>query len=351
MRQFVGRQPCTRVCETDPNAIRRHQSAGHLHLALGLVVFDRIRQEIDHNLLEPCLIRPNKAGLIKLGKSQNDASFLGLRLHHGVAFGQDFWQVHRLQRQRHFAGLDHGKVQDFVDQLQEVPTRLQYLGDAFLLRIRGRWRCRGHQLRKPQNGIEWRAQFVAHAGQKVGLRQIGLLCGGFGTLHLHIGFLQSLLKAFAFRDITRSRKHALQGAVTVVEGGGVVGHHRFLAIPRTGREFVISDFLVTQHQLDARLGPRRIGEITLERRADQLITGAARERFHLLVDVGDDACRIGGHQSVNVRLDQRAGVKLLITQTLVELFLIRLHLFAGGVVGADQQIPNDDFVDVTQRGH
>ena len=56
--------------------------------------------------------------------------------------------------------------------------------------------------------------------------------------------------------------------------------------------------------------------------ADQLFAGAAGERLHLLVDVGDDAQRIGGHQRVDVRLDQRAGVELLIAQLLLQPLLL-----------------------------
>ena len=99
--------------------------------------------------------------------------------------------------------------------------------------------------------------------------------------------------------------------------------------------------LLAQHQLDARLGPLRIGEVVLERRADQLVARAAGERLHLLVDVGDDAGGIGGHQRVDVGFDQRARVELLVAQALIELLLLGFHLLARGIVGADQQIADD----------
>jgi len=84
-----------------------------------------------------------------------------------------------------------------------------------------------------------------------------------------------------------------------------------------------------------RFGPLRIGKVLLERRADQLIARAAGERLHLLVDVGNNAERIGGHQRVDVGFDERARVELLVAQTLIELFLFRFHLLARGVIGAD----------------
>jgi hypothetical protein len=53
--------------------------------------------------------------------------------------------------------------------------------------------------------------------------------------------------------------------------------------------------------------------------------------------------RIGGHQRIDVRFEQRAGVELLVAQALTELllFLLRLDLLARGVVGADQQVADD----------
>ena len=96
-------------------------------------------------------------------------------------------------------------------------------------------------------------------------------------------------------------------------------------------------------------GAVRIGEVILERRADQLIARATGERLHLLVDVGDDAGRIGGHQRVDVRFDQRTRIELLVAQALIELLLLGFHLLARGVVGADQQIADDSALIVAQR--
>ena len=50
---------------------------------------------------------------------------------------------------------------------------------------------------------------------------------------------------------------------------------------------------------------------------DELIARAAREGFHLLIDVGNDASRVSCHQSIDVGLDQRSRVELLVAQTLV----------------------------------
>jgi hypothetical protein len=107
-------------------------------------------------------------------------------------------------------------------------------------------------------------------------------------------------------------------------------------------------FAFAQHAIDAG-SARRIGEVVLERRADQLVARAAGQRLGLLVDVGDDAARIRGHQRVDVRFDQRARVEVLVAQALVELHPLLFDLLARGVVGADQQVADDRVLRVAQR--
>ena len=138
-----------------------------------------------------------------------------------------------------------------------------------------------------------------------------------------------------------------------MERGRVVGHHGERAVPGARGELVVGDFAFVQHAVDARLGPARIGEVVLERRADQLVTRAPGQRLRLLVDVGDDAAGIGGHQRVDVGFDQRARVEVLVAQPLIELRPLLFDLLARGVVGADQQIADDGVLRVAQRrdGH
>ena len=96
-----------------------------------------------------------------------------------------------------------------------------------------------------------------------------------------------------------------------------------------------------QHQLDPGSGALRIGEVVLERCADQLVSRASGERFHLPIDVGNDAGGVGRHQGIDVGFDQRARVEVLVAKTLIELLLLRLDALAGSVVGADQEVADD----------
>ena len=122
--------------------------------------------------------------------------------------------------------------------------------NAFLLG--GRWR-RGvglHQLGETEDGIERAAQLMAHAGKEIRFREVGFFRRGLGALQLDVLFLQRLIQAFALRDVARGGEHALQLPVPVVEGGRVVGHHGFLAVPGARGELVVGDLLFAQHQLD-----------------------------------------------------------------------------------------------------
>ena len=118
--------------------------------------------------------------------------------------------------------------------------------------------------------------------------------------------------------ISRAAANTPCKVLAVVERRRVVGHHGHLAVTRTRGELVVGDLPSPSTRLIG-LGARRVGEVVLERRADQLVARAPGERLHLLVDVGDDAPRVGRHQRVDVGLDQRARVEVLVAQTLVEL--------------------------------
>ena len=142
----------------------------------------------------------------------------------------------------------------------------------------------------------------------------------------------------------------MQSAIPVIKGGRVVRHDSFLAVLGDGGHLVVGDLLLAQHQLDGRFGPLGIGEAILERRANQLVARAVCERLHLLVDVGNDAERIGRHQRVNIGFKQRAGVKLLIAQSLIQLLPLFFDLFARGVVRPDQQIADNGVLRVAQGG-
>ena len=98
---------------------------------------------------------------------------------------------------------------------------------------------------------------MAHVGEEIRLRKIGLFRRELGALQRKVRFLQRLVENSSLRDVAGRRKHPLQGAVAIVERRGVVGHHRFLAVTGARGEFVIGELGFTQHAFDARFGARR----------------------------------------------------------------------------------------------
>jgi len=132
-----GREPRAGVAHADADRLGCGERALHRHVAARLVVFDGVEQQVDEHLLEPRAVGLHAARLLQPGKDHADAALLRLRLHHGPAFGQHLGQRHRLARQRELAALDEREVQDFVDQLEQVPAGFEDLLDAALLSRRG----------------------------------------------------------------------------------------------------------------------------------------------------------------------------------------------------------------------
>ena len=127
-----------------------------------------------------------------------------------------------------------------------------------------------------------------------------------------------------------------------MEGRCVVGNHVLRAVLGAGGQFIIGHLALAEHALDASLRPCRIGEKILEWRADEAFTRTARQRLHLLVHIGDDAGRIGGHDRVDVGFDQRARIELLVAQRLL------CCVFAGDIA-KHQDSPHHQTVAITDR--
>ena len=186
-----------------------------------------------------------------------------------------------------------------------------------------------------------RPELVRHVREELGLHAAR-------GLELDVLLVEGLLVAFELRDVPRGREHALQPPVPIVKGRRVVRDRRLLAVSGPRRELVVGDLPLGQHPRDGRLGPARVGEVVLEGRADELVARAPREGLHLLVDVGDDAVGIRGHEGVDVGFDERARVEVLVAQALIELLALFFDLLARRVVGADEQVADDGVLRIAQ---
>ncbi len=113
-------------------------------------------------------------------------------------------QVKAVFIERRPASLDLGHFQHIVDQRQQMFTTAGDHPQTFLLLRSERW-IAVHQLAKAQDGIEGRAQFVAHIGQEDALGPVGglgRLLSFFGGL---FGLSQFLLSSYPRGDVLHKR--------------------------------------------------------------------------------------------------------------------------------------------------
>src|SRR6185369_11712682 len=124
---LLGRQPFTGIMHADAHSLFAARAAGHFNLSLSAVIFDRVGKQVDQNLLDPRSIGMNEERNFEPGETYIDAAFLRLWFNHLLTFEHDIDQRHRFQRQRQPARLDQREIENFVDQLQQIPSRLENL--------------------------------------------------------------------------------------------------------------------------------------------------------------------------------------------------------------------------------
>ena len=89
-----------------------------------------------------------------------------------------------VKRKVSLKALDYGKVEDLINQLEQMPTRLKNLGSVFLLCVCRRRGGRLHELGETKNRVERASKFMAHTGEKVGLCEVRLLRSSYGQQKL-----------------------------------------------------------------------------------------------------------------------------------------------------------------------
>ena len=138
---------------------------------------DRVAGQVDQHLLQALQVPDHHVwngpvyfkqhlDVLGAGIGRQDA---GEVAHHAV-------QPERLRIQRHLAGLDLGQVENVVDQTQQRMRRtVGLVGIVVLLRRQAGFL---QQRQHAQNGVHRRADFMAHIGQKLRFRPVGVLGHG-----------------------------------------------------------------------------------------------------------------------------------------------------------------------------
>ena len=140
---------------------------------------DRVGEKIEHDLLEQPLVRPHADALGDVG-GQLDPLVVGAGRYdpHGVV--EEAAEPDLLEVETDAAGLDLRHVEDVVDDVEQVLAALvDVLAVVAILVAADRAEhFRLHDLGEADDGVERRAQLVAHIGEEARLRLVGFFGAG-----------------------------------------------------------------------------------------------------------------------------------------------------------------------------
>ncbi|GAA3855134.1 hypothetical protein GCM10022626_28620 [[Pseudomonas] carboxydohydrogena] len=177
------------------HSVADHAATHHDASAIGRELH-RIRQEIDEDLFHRPAVGDDRNGavdpaverqMLAVGPARGDAR----------GFRHGFGEVELLGGELHAPGLDLRHIEDIVDDVEKVIRARQDVL-AVLLIASGAERAEhaaAHHFGKADDGVERRAQFVAHVGEEFRLGLVGFLGAAllFGIFLREVGQLPGLL--------------------------------------------------------------------------------------------------------------------------------------------------------------
>ena len=189
----------------------------------------------------------------------------------------------------HASGFKTHEIHDVVDEAQQVG--LAAANALEILELFGRCRPTNaelHQLGVATNGVERRAELMAHDGEEFHLRLIGRLCSRarkFGLRHAPRRFLQFT----PIRDVDAKENDGLQRSLLGVSIGRVPRDPALLTVHSLHRHFVARG--VAQAKLSQEVcrvsAVARVDEYIPEIPAFECLRLPAEHRVHGLVDEDD----------------------------------------------------------------
>ena len=244
--------------------------------------------------------------------------------HHAQRFRQRLRQIERLQVELHPAGLDLRHVQDVVDDFEQIVAAGQDVVAVFLVFLRAERaeHAAAHDLGKSDDGVERRAQLVAHIGEEFGFGLVGFLGAVlflgifFGEVGEFDGLpLQRRLRAFQVDHRGAQPKIVVDQFLFVLLDAGDVGADRDVAAVLGAALADMQPAAVVELGLEgARARRRRAGFVqpgaNLRHAADLdhgFIGGARRHRrIRQLVQALE--VRVAQHQAI-FRVPQHEGFR------------------------------------------
>ena len=184
----------------------------------------------------------------------------------------------------------------------------------------------GHELREADDGVQRRAQFVAHIGEEFGL-------AAAGELGLFLGGDQRQLGFLAVGDVERRRYHDQGLVVGIAQQGEAVEQHAALAVrladflfPRAWLALAVDDLAMPLH--------RHPGFGVAAQRARQLadhFRGRPAEALgERAVDEHEAAVAIGGADHDRHRVDHAQQHLVTALQLIAMALLVDLDFFLEG---------------------
>ena len=139
--------------------------------------FDRIGQQVEHDLAHRALVHPDARQMRLDSFADGDLALARAQCEQVPAILDDAGERHGVLAQFVASGLDARQVEDLVDERQKMLAARVDVGRIFLV---GRHDVRAEQLAlhhfgKAEDRVERRAQFVAHRREEARFREIGFL--------------------------------------------------------------------------------------------------------------------------------------------------------------------------------
>ena len=137
---------------------------------------DRVVEDLREDLVQGPLVGLDVASGLN-GAHQRDAFCSGALCDGGHGVADDLGHVDGGRGERHVTGFDPRNLKDVVDDGEQVEAAAADVAGvvavAFIAERAEHLAL--HHLGEPDDGVQWRAQLVAHLGQEVALRSAGAL--------------------------------------------------------------------------------------------------------------------------------------------------------------------------------
>ena len=193
--EIVGRNADAGVADAQRELRARHRG-GHRNLAAALGELDGVGDEIEHDLLEGPGIAGHDRQILRRVGDEVDAVLPRLQRQQIAAMHQRGARRERLRRNLEIARFHLRHVEDAVDDRQQMQAGI--VDELGVFPALGRTQHQSLLLRdhlgEADDGIERRAQLVAHGGEETRL-------GGIGRFRSAAGLIERLFGKLAIGDV------------------------------------------------------------------------------------------------------------------------------------------------------